>query len=166
MKFLYLSLVNLSMKFFMMLLLFSTISCGLFAQKHWKYKIKIVENSGKKHRGFFYAAQDNGLVLVRKNGDTSLLKAENINQFYIHRRGVVAPFAIAGAAIFLIFAIDNPDALETAVLIFVGAPIGVCLGLVTGELFANKRFYKKLEAKDFPLIKRDLQKYTELKLMH
>jgi len=151
------------MKFFIIFLFFFSASFAVSAQKKWKYKIKVVDNRGKRHRGFFYAAQDNGLVIIRKNGDTSLLKAENINQLYIHRRGIVAPFAIAGAAIFLAFAIDNPNALETAILIFVGAPVGVCLGLVTGELFANRRFYKKLEAKDFALIKADLQKYTEVK---
>ncbi|WP_421944456.1 hypothetical protein [Pedobacter sp.] len=151
------------MKFFVIFLVFFSASFAVSAQKKWKYKIKVVDNRGKRHRGFFYAAQDNGLVIIRKNGDTSLLNAENINQLYIHRRGIVAPFAIAGAAIFLIFAIDNPNVLKTVVLISVGAPLGLSLGFLAGDLLANKRFYKKLEAKDFPLIKADLQKYTEVK---
>ena len=151
------------MKFFVIFLVFFSASFAVSAQKKWKYKIKVVDNRGKRHRGFFYAAQDNGLVIIRKNGDTSLLNAENINQLYIHRRGIVAPFAIAGAAIFLIFAIDNPNVLKTVVLISVGAPLGLSLGFLASDLLANKRFYKKLEAKDFPLIKADLQKYTEVK---
>lgn len=151
------------MRFFLILLFCFSVSLATSAQKRWKYKIKLVEHNGKRHRGFFYAAEDNQLILVKSNGDTSKLKTESINRLYIHRRGIVAPFAIAGAAIFFILAIENPNALESAVLLFVGVPIGVSLGLVTGELFANKRFYKHLEAKDFPLIKTDLQKYTEVK---
>ncbi|WP_316806329.1 hypothetical protein [Pedobacter agri] len=151
------------MKIFLTLLFCITICFTASAQKKWKYKIKIFEHSGKRHRGFFYAAEDTQLILVKSNGDTSRLSAEKISRLYIHRRGIVAPFAIAGALAFFVLAVETPNALESAVLILVGIPIGVSLGLVTGELFANKRFYKKLEAKDFPLIKTDLQKYTELK---
>ncbi|RZJ89564.1 MAG: hypothetical protein EOO20_10625 [Chryseobacterium sp.] len=109
------------------------------------------------------AAEDTRLIIVKSNGDTSRLSAEKISRLYIHRRGIVAPLAMAGALVFFVLAVESPDALESAVLIFVGIPVGVSLGLFTGELFANKRFYKKLEAKDFPLIKSDLQRYTELK---
>lgn len=151
------------MKIFITLFISIAICFTVSAQRKWKYKIKVVEHSGKGHRGFFYAAEDSRLILVKSNGDTSRLKAENIDRLFIHKRGITAPFAIAGALVFFILAIENPDALESAVLIIVGVPIGVCLGLVTGELFANKKFYKKLKAKDFPLIKKDLQKYTELK---
>ncbi|RZK19401.1 MAG: hypothetical protein EOO86_07775 [Pedobacter sp.] len=150
------------MKIFLMLFFCIAISFTASAQKKWKYKIKVMEHSGKRHRGFFYAAEDTQLILVKSNGDTSRLSAEKISRLYIHRRGIVAPFAIAGALAFFVLAVETPNALESAVLILVGIPIGVSLGLVTGELFANKRFYKKLEAKDFPLIKTDLQKYTEL----
>ena len=151
------------MKIFLMLFFCIAISFTASAQKKWKYKIKVMEHSGKRHRGFFYAAEDTQLILVKSNGDTSRLSAEKISRLYIHRRGIVAPFAIAGTLAFFVLAVETPNALESAVLILVGIPIGVSLGLVTGELFANKRFYKKLEAKDFPLIKTDLQKYTELK---
>jgi len=151
------------MKICLTLLISISICFTTLAQKKWKFKIKIVEHSGKKHRGFFYAAEDTQLILVKSNRDTSRLPAQNIDKLFIHRRGVVAPFAIAGALIFFAFAIDNGNALESSVLIIVGVPVGVSLGLLTGELFANKRFYKKLEAKDFPLIKKDLQQYTELK---
>lgn len=150
------------MKIFLMLFFCIAISFTASAQKKWKYKIKVMEHSGKRHRGFFYAAEDTQLILVKSKGDTSRLSAEKISRLYIHRRGIVAPFAIAGALAFFVLAVETPNALESAVLILVGIPIGVSLGLVTGELFANKRFYKKLEAKDFPLIKTDLQKYTEL----
>ncbi|MDQ1139717.1 hypothetical protein [Pedobacter agri] len=151
------------MKIFLTLSLCLTICFTISAQKKWKYKIKIFEHSGKRHRGFFYAAEDTRLIIVKSNGDTSRLSAEKISRLYIHRRGIVAPLAIAGALVFFVLAVESPDALESAVLIFVGIPVGVSLGLFTGELFANKRFYKKLETKDFPLIKSDLQRYTELK---
>ena len=151
------------MKLLLTLVFCISICITVSAQKKWKYKIKVMEHSGKRHRGFFYAAEDAQITLVKSNGDTSRLSAENIDRLYIHRRGIVAPVAIAGALVFFAFAVESSSALESAVLIFVGIPIGVCLGLVTGELFANKRFYKKLEVKDFPLIKTDLQKYTELK---
>ncbi|RYD73026.1 MAG: hypothetical protein EOP53_20860 [Sphingobacteriales bacterium] len=151
------------MKLVISVLICFAVSFSVSAQKKWKYKIKIVEHDGKKHRGFFYAAEDNQLIVVKGNRDTLRLQAEKIEKLYIHRRGIVAPLAIAGAAIFFIFAVESPNALESAVLLFVGIPLGVSLGLVTGELFANKRFYKKLETKDFPIINPDLQKYTELK---
>ncbi|MCZ4225620.1 hypothetical protein [Pedobacter rhodius] len=151
------------MKFLLSLFICVSISLTVSAQKKWKYKIKLIEHNGKRHRGFFYAADDSQLVLVKSNGDTSKISAENISRLYIHRCGIVAPVTIAAAAAVAVLAIDNPNALETALIIFVGVPIGVCIGLVTGELFANKRFYKQLQAKDFPLIKADLQKYTELK---
>jgi len=151
------------MRFLIVFILFFSVSFYSSAQRRWKYKIKVVEHAGKRQRGFFYAAKDDQLILVRKNGDTIQIGADKIERLYIHKRGIVAPFAIAGAAIFFIFAAQTPYALEGAVLLFVGVPIGVSLGLVTGELFANKRFYKRLEAKDIPLIKLELQKYTELK---
>ncbi|UKT64580.1 hypothetical protein [Pedobacter mucosus] len=151
------------MRLFLTLLIFISIAFSASAQKTWKYKIKIVEHNGKRHSGFFYAAEDKQLIIIKSNGDTSRLKAENIGRFYIHKRGIVAPFAIAGALTFLILSVESENALEAAVLIIVGIPIGVSLGLITGELFANKRYYKKLEAKDFPIIKADLKKYTQLK---
>lgn len=151
------------MKTFLTLLISIAVCFTCSAQKKWKYKIKIVEHDGKKHRGFFYAAEDSQLILVKNNGDTSRLQADKIEKLFIHKRGVVAPLAIAGALVFFVLGVENPNALESAVLIIVGVPIGVSLGLITGELFANKKFYKKLETKDFPLIKTDLQKYTELK---
>ncbi|KQR71452.1 hypothetical protein [Pedobacter sp. Leaf176] len=151
------------MKFLIALLFCCSVSFYASAQKRWKYKIKVVEHQGKRHRGFFYAAEDNQLTLIKSNGDTIRLETEQIEKLYIHRRGIVAPVAIATAIAAAAFAIDNPNALETAVIIVVGIPIGFCVGLVAGELFANKRFYKKLNVNDFPLIKSDLRRYTEVK---
>ena len=151
------------MKIFLTLTICFLTCFTVSAQKKWKYKIKVVEHSGKRYRGFFYAAEDKQLILVKNNGDTSILKAENIDKLFIHRRGVVAPFAIAGALVFLALSVESSNVLESVVLIIVGIPVGVSLGLLTGELFANKRYYKRLEEKDFPLIKKDLQQYTELK---
>jgi len=151
------------MKVTLSLLLCMLITCAVSAQKQWKYKILLVEHNGKRHRGFFYAAEDTQLTVIKKNGDTSKLQAENINRLFIHKRGIVAPFVIASSLIFVALSTGSSNALESAVLIIVGVPVGISLGLITGELFANKRYYRKLEAKDFPLIKTDLQKYTELK---
>lgn len=151
------------MKLIMTLLICLVLSFSASAQKSKKYKIKVVEFSGKSHRGLFYAAEDKQLIIITKNGDTSKLQAENISKLYIHKPGIVAPIAIAGAAIFVIAAVENPSALIGAVLIIVGVPVGVSLGLVIGELFANKRYYKKLQARDFPLIKADLQRFTLVK---
>ncbi|KQS35895.1 hypothetical protein [Pedobacter sp. Leaf194] len=151
------------MKFVLSLLICILISCTVSAQKKWKYKVKVIENSGKRHRGFFYAAEDTRLVVIKKNADTVGIDAANIDRLFIHRRAIVAPVAIAAAAATAALAIDNPNALETAVIIIIGVPLSVCAGLVVGELFANKRFYKKLQAKDFPSIKANLQKFTVLK---
>lgn len=151
------------MKFFIAFLFCFSVSFYASAQMRWKYKIKVVEHQGERYRGFFYAAEDNQLIIVKNNGDTLRLKAENIEKLFIHRRGIVAPVAVAAGIAAAAFAIDNPNALETAVIIVVGIPIGFCVGLVAGELFANRKFYKKLSINDFPLIKADLQRYTEVK---
>lgn len=151
------------MKTFLMLLIGILICGTAVAQKKWKYKIKVVEHSGKRFRGFFYKAEDTQLTLIKSSGDTIRLKAENIDKLFIHQRGIVAPLAVAGAVLAFIMAVENPNALESAVLIIAGIPLGVAVGLFTGELFANKRYYKQLEANDFPLIKDDLQKYTQIK---
>ena len=92
--------------------------------------------------GLFYAAEDSQLTMVKNNDDTLRLKAENIEKLFIHRRGIVAPVAVATGIVTATFAIDNPNALETAIIVVVGIPIGFCVGLVAGEILPIKSFTK------------------------
>lgn len=77
------------------------------AQNQGKYKIKIVEHNHKMHRGIFYAANDDGLTIANRRGDTATISAENIRDIYINRRGIVGPLVAVGAATFLIVGIQN-----------------------------------------------------------
>lgn len=151
------------MKIFLTFLLSLSISFTCVAQNRAKYKIKIVEKSGKVSRGNFYSAADDGLTIVKFNRDTVKLKAENITALYISRKGVVGPLMIVGGLVFVALSASNNNGLESAVILLVGVPAGVSGGLLLGQLFANKKYYKQLEAKDFPLIKENLQKYTQIK---
>ncbi|MBC6109807.1 hypothetical protein ACFOG5_08515 [Pedobacter fastidiosus] len=151
------------MKIFLTFLLSLSICFTCIAQNRAKYKIKIVEKSGKVSRGNFYMAADDGLTIIKFNRDTVKLKAENISALYISRKGVIGPLMIVGGLAFVVWSASNNNALESAVILLVGAPIGVSGGLLVGQLLANKKYYKKLEAKDFPLIKENLQKYTQIK---
>jgi hypothetical protein len=153
------------MKFNIILLFFLAIGSVSVAQERAKYKIKVVEKPRKVTRGVFYAATDNGLTLIKNNGDTIHLDAAQIRALYIHRRGIVAPLTIAGAAVFvgLAIAAKDDDALTQAALLIVGVPIGASIGMLAGDLIANKRYYTQLKPVDFPLIKADLQKYTVVK---
>ncbi|MET4080357.1 hypothetical protein ABIB40_000297 [Pedobacter sp. UYP30] len=132
------------------------------AQNRGKYKIKVVEHNHKRHRGIFYAANDNGLILYRRKGDTTFVKAENISALYISRPGIVVPMAVIGGVALFIVGATTPG-IDGAALAIAGVPLGVAGGLLLSQPFANKRYYRKLEAKDFPLIKSDLRKYTVVK---
>lgn len=142
-------------------LFFLLTSCFLSAiAQRGQYKIKIVETK-KKTRGVFYKAENDGLTLIKNNGDTLKIPAEQIKSLYIHKRSIVAPITIAATIVAVAF-LSNSGAtpLQNFVAIFVGVPLGASVGLLAGDLIANKRYYTKLEAKDFPQIKADLQKYT------
>lgn len=131
------------------------------AQRRGKYNIKVVEQNQKKHRGVFYAADNDGLMLI-SNGDTISVKAEQITALYIKRRGIVGPFAIAAALPFLVAAIATPGVYGIAYFL-IGIPLSAAAGFILAQPFANKRSYKNLKAKDFPIIKDDLRKYTVVK---
>ena len=155
------------MKFILTILCCLAFAFGSFAQQQSrpkaKYKIKIVDRKGKVTRGLFYAAYDDGLTLIKNRRDTVKLSADSISALYIHRRGIVAPLAIAGGLTFFVLGATSDKLAESFLLIAAGVPAGVAGGLLIGELFANKKYYKQLEAKDFPLIKPNLQKYTAIK---
>ncbi|SDE41451.1 hypothetical protein [Pedobacter soli] len=156
------------MKFILTILCCLAFAFGSFAQQQHstpkaKYKIKIVDRKGKVTRGLFYAAYDDGLTLIKNRRDTVKLSADSISALYIHRRGIVAPLAIAGGLTFFVLGATSDKLAESFLLIAAGVPAGVAGGLLIGELFANKKYYKQLEAKDFPLIKPNLQKYTAIK---
>ncbi|MGM9477558.1 hypothetical protein ACS5PU_14075 [Pedobacter sp. GSP4] len=151
------------MKFIFTFLICLTLGFSGFAQQRAKYKIKVVEKDGKVTRGLFYAASDDGLMVIKNRRDTVKLSADHITALYIHRRGIVAPLAIAGGLAFFVIGVQSDKLVESVVLIVAGVPAGVAGGLLIGELLSNKKYYKQLEAKDFPLIKSNLQKYTVLK---
>lgn len=151
------------MKFIFTSLFFLALCATGFAQQRAKYNIRVVDRSGNAVRGAFYAASDNGLTLIRNRRDTLKLSADSISALYIHRRGLVAPLAIAGGLTFFVLAAKSDKLVESIVLIAAGVPAGVSGGLLIGGLLSNKKHYKQLQPKDFPVIKPTLQQYTVLK---
>jgi hypothetical protein len=151
------------MKFIFTFLICLALSYTGFAQQNAKYSIRVIDRNGKATRGSFYAASDDGLTIIRNRRDTVKLSADSISALYIHRKGIVAPLAIAGGLAFFVLAAKSDKLVESVVLIIAGVPAGVSTGLFIGGLLSNKKRYKALQAKDFPLIKPNLQKYTVLK---
>ncbi|WP_343523644.1 hypothetical protein [Pedobacter sp.] len=151
------------MKFTFTCLIFFALSYAGFAQQKAKYNIRVVDRSGQAVRGIFYAASDNGLTVIRNRKDTLKLSADSISALYIHRRGLVAPLAIAGGLTFFVLAAKSDKLAESVVLIAAGVPAGVSGGLLIGGLLSNKKRYLGLQPKDFPVIKSSLQQYTVLK---
>lgn len=157
------------MKFIFTILCCLALGYSGFAQQQQsqkskaKYKIKIVDRKGKVTRGLFFAAYDDGLTIIKNRKDTVKLSADSISALYIHRRGIVGPLALAGGLTFFVIAVQSEKLVESVVLIAAGVPAGVAGGLLIGELLSNKKSYKELQPKDFPLIKSNLQKYTVLK---
>ncbi|WP_406825872.1 hypothetical protein [Pedobacter sp. KACC 23697] len=151
------------MKFIFTSLIFLAFGYNTFAQQKSRYNIRVIDQNGKGVRGSFYAAADDGLTIIRNRKDTLKLSADSISALYIHRKGIAAPLAIAGGLTFFVLAAKSDKLAESVVLIAAGVPAGVSGGLLIGGLLSNKKHYKGLQAKDFPLIKSNLQKYTVLK---
>lgn len=151
------------MKFIFTFLVFLALSYTGFAQHKAKYNVRVVDRSGNATRGIFYAVSDEGLTVIRNRKDTVKINAENISAISIHRRGIVAPLAIAGGLTFFILAAKSDKLVESVVLIAAGVPVGVSGGLLIGNLLSNKKRYKNLQPKDFPLIKPNLRQYAVLK---
>lgn len=147
------------MKIILFLIFGVCCSVCCYAQKG-SYKIRVVHEKTKT-RGVFFRAEDDGLTVIKNSGDTIKIAADGIRSLYIHKRGIVAPVTVAAAiASFALLFRSGNNSLENFVAIYAGVPIGTALGLFGGDLLANKRYYTRLEAKDFPVIKADLQKYT------
>ncbi|WP_293790428.1 hypothetical protein [uncultured Pedobacter sp.] len=151
------------MKFIFTCLIFLAFGYSTFAQQKGRYNIRVIDLNGKGVRGSFYAAADDGLTIIRNRRDTLKLSADSISALYIYRKGIAAPLAVAGALTFFVLAARSDKLVESVVFIAAGVPAGVSGGLLIGGLLSNKKRYKRLQAKDFPLIKSDLQKYTILK---
>jgi len=151
------------MKFIFTFLICIALTYTSVAQQRAKYTIRVVDRNGKAIRGSFYAASDQGLTVIRNRKDTLKLSADSISALYIHRKGIAAPLAIAGGLTFFVLAAKSDKLAESIVLIAAGVPAGVSGGLLIGGLLSNKKHYKGLSAKDFPLIRPNLQKYTVLK---
>ncbi|PWS28336.1 hypothetical protein DHW03_00315 [Pedobacter yonginense] len=151
------------MKIFLTLVLTLGLFFTSLAQNKAKYKIKIVEKNGNVSRGNFYAAADDGLTIIKTSHDTLKLKAEDITAIYISRKGLIGPMMLVGGIAFVALSATSNNALESVVALVVGIPVGMSGGFLIGQLISNKKYYKKLEAKDFPLIKSNLQRYTQIK---
>ena len=151
------------MKLIFTFLICIALSYTVNAQQRAKYTVRVVDRSGKATRGSFYAAADDGVTIIRNRRDTVKLSADSISALYIHRKGIAAPLAIAGGLTFFVLAAKSDKLVESVVLIAAGVPVGVSGGLLIGGLFSNKKNYKGLQAKDFPLIKSNLKQYTVLK---
>ncbi|KQM64592.1 hypothetical protein ASE74_11265 [Pedobacter sp. Leaf216] len=151
------------MKLIFTFLICIALSYTVNAQQRAKYTVRVVDRSGNATRGSFYAAADDGVTIIRNRRDTVKLSADSISALYIHRKGIAAPLAIAGGLTFFVLAAKSDKLVESVVLIAAGVPVGVSGGLLIGGLFSNKKNYKGLQAKDFPLIKSNLKQYTVLK---
>lgn len=151
------------MKTLIAIILIMHISITSSAQNRNRYRIKVVERNRLVTKGTFYAVTDNELILVRYRKDTIKIKTNNVKALYINRRGVVVPFIFVGAAVFLAIASKEVHSI-TEVLnpLLIGIPAGAAAGIVSWQLFANKRYYRKLEPADFPLIKPDLERFTQV----
>ncbi|TCC86614.1 hypothetical protein EZ428_23170 [Pedobacter frigiditerrae] len=149
------------MKIILTILMCLFIKHACSAQLKPKYNIKVIEKNKHRVRGVFYVITDHELILLKHNTDTIKLRFANVKDIYISKRGVVLPFILIGAGAFVVIAAESTNALTQAANIVGGIPIGVALGSLVGQLFANKRFYRGLEVSDFPNIRTDLEKYTQ-----
>jgi len=150
------------MKIILTILLCLFINQACNAQLKPKYNIKVIEKNKQRIRGVFYAITDHELMLLKHNSDTIKLRFANVKDIYISKRGVILPFMALGAGVAVVAAAESQLPLEQAAYIVVGIPVGVAIGNLVGQLFANKRFYRGLQVSDFPNIKTDLEKYTEI----
>lgn len=132
------------------------------AQTRPKYHIKVVEKNKHSIGGIFYAITDHKLILLKHGTDTIKLWFANVKDLYIRKRGVILPFMVLGTGIALVAATKAKLPLDQFVYLFAGAPIAAIVGNLVGQLLANKRFYRGLEISDFPKIKADLEKYTQI----
>ncbi|RZJ76191.1 MAG: hypothetical protein EOO47_18785 [Flavobacterium sp.] len=150
------------MKIIIPLLAFLFFTLNSYAQSKPKYSIKVVCKDRHVFRGVFYAVSTNQLVLLKHN-DTLKINFANVKDLYISKKGLVLPFMLVGAGIFFILAAEADLPLDQLGYLVGGVPLGVGVGSLVGQLFANKRFYKGLVETDFLTIRPDLERYTQVK---
>lgn len=138
------------------------ISLTSKAQSKPVYNIKVVDKVRHRIKGVFYAVTDTELVLLKHRSDTIRLNFVNVKDLYISKRGLILPFMLIGAGVFFVAATQSKMPLDQLANLVIGVPVGVAVGNLIGQLFANKRFYKGLEEADFPKIRTDLEKYTQV----
>ena len=139
---------------------FMGLSCT--AQFKAEFNIKIVSKDGHTSRGLLYAVGEKNLIVLRHDKDTLKINFSEMKHLYVKRKGVVLPFILAGAVVFIIVATQATNPLTQLANIVVGIPVGVSVGMLVGQLIANKRFYRHIKVTDFPEISADLQKYAQV----
>lgn len=137
---------------------------NVFAQSKPTYNIKVVDKDRHLFRGVFYAVSTNQLVLLKGN-DTLKINFANVKDLYISKKGLVLPFMLVWAGIFIIAAAEADFPLDQLAYLVAGVPLGVGVGSLVGQLFANKRFYRDLVESDFLEIRTDLERYTQVKFV-
>ena len=153
---------NNKMKIIIVILISLFMALSSQAQTKPKFNIKIVSKSGHTTRGLLYAVGEKEIIMLKHEKDTLKINFKEMKHLYVKRRGVILPIILAGAVAFVIVATQSTNPLLQVVNIIAGVPIGVAIGAIVGQLFANKRFYRHIEAGDFTEISGDLQKYTQI----
>lgn len=152
------------MKIVIPALLFLLFTLNAFAQSKPTYNIKVVDKDRHLFRGIFYAVSTNQLVLL-KGKDTIKINFANVKDLYISKKGLLLPFMLVGAGVFIIAAAEADLPLDQLAYLVAGVPLGIGVGSLVGQLFANKRFYRGLVEADFMKIRTDLERYTQIKLV-
>lgn len=152
------------MKIIIAILVSLVMALNSQAQSKPKFNIKIVSKDGHTTRGLLYAVGEKELIVLKHEKDTLRINFKEMKHLYVKRKGIVLPFILAGAVVFVIVATQSTNPLTQLANLVAGVPIGVAVGGLVGQLFANKRFYRHIEVTDFPEITADLQKYTQVKV--
>lgn len=152
------------MKIIISALVFLLFTLNAFAQSKPTYNIKVVSKDRHLFRGVFYAVSTNQLVLLKGN-DTLKIDFANVKDLYISKKGLLLPFILVGAGVFIIAAAEADLPLDQLAYLIAGVPLGIGVGSLVGQLFANKRFYRGLVEADFLEIRTDLERYTQVKFV-
>lgn len=150
------------MKIIIPAVVFLLFTLNVFSQSKPTYNIKVVDKDRNLFRGVFYAVSTNQLILL-KGKDTLRINFANVKDLYISKKGLLLPFMLVGAGVFIIAAAEADLPLDQLAYLVAGVPLGVGVGSLVGQLFANKRFYKGLVEADFLAIRTDLERYTQVK---
>ena len=132
------------------------------AQSKPKFNIKAVSKNGRITKGLLFAVNKNELILLKNKQDTLKINFNDLKHLYVKRKGVVLPFILTGAVVFVIVATQSTNPLTQLGNVIAGVPVGVAIGSLVGQLFANKKFYRHIAANDFPEISANLQQYAQV----